>query len=107
MSKKEENSGFSCEYCGCLVLPLTNGSYRNHCPLCLHSKHLDVDPGDRRSDCGGLMAPVGVEWKSGKGWQIVHRCLKCGHICRNKVARDTVQPDAWDAVVGLTGAVVR
>ena len=47
------------------------------------------------------MEPVGVEWKSGKGWQIVHRCLECGHIRRNKVARDTVQPDAWVAVVGL------
>ena len=107
MSKKEENCGFSCEHCGCPVLPLTNGSYRNHCPDCLHSKHLDVEPGDRLNDCRGLMAPVSVEWKSGKGWQIVHCCLKCGHTSRNKVARDTVQSDAWGAVVGLTNAVVR
>ncbi|WDF05905.1 RNHCP domain-containing protein [Shouchella hunanensis] len=34
-----------------------NGSYRNHCPFCLYSKHQDIIPGDRASTCGGLMEP--------------------------------------------------
>lgn len=103
MSRKEENSGFSCEYCGCQVLPLTNGSFRNHCPSCLCSKHVDDRPGDRQNPCGGRMVPVGVVWKRNKGWQLIQRCLRCGHVGRNKVARDTVQPDNWEAVVSLSG----
>ncbi|HTX82092.1 MAG TPA: RNHCP domain-containing protein [Streptosporangiaceae bacterium] len=50
-------SGFSCEYRCVVVTPLTSGSYRNHCPVCLWSKHLDVGPGDRLSGCGGRMRP--------------------------------------------------
>ena len=29
--------------------------HRNHCPNCLHSLHLDNEPGDREADCGGIM----------------------------------------------------
>ena len=43
MSRKSENTGFICAYCGADAKPLTNGSYRNHCPLCLHSLHVDID----------------------------------------------------------------
>ena len=60
MSRRKENSQFLCEQCGRHVLPLSNGSYRNHCPFCLFSKHVDILPGDRASDCGGLMEPVGL-----------------------------------------------
>ena len=94
MSKKTENAGFMCEHCGLDVLPVTNGSCRNHCPFCLHSKHVDVAPGDRMSGCGGLMRPVGLRFKSGKGFQIVHECMQCGETSANRVAQDTVQPDS-------------
>src|SRR4051794_2073561 len=47
MSRSTENSSFCCEHCQQLVLPVTNGSYRNHCPFCLRSKHVDILPGDR------------------------------------------------------------
>ncbi len=93
MSRREENAGFVCEHCGARVVPLTNGSYRNHCPSCLYSKHVDEAPGDRRSTCHGLMRPIGLVYKRKKGYQIVHQCLKCGVIRVNKVAVDTVQPD--------------
>ena len=49
MSKKSENTAFSCLRCGLEVVPLSNGSYRNHCAECLYSKHVDVVPGDRAS----------------------------------------------------------
>jgi hypothetical protein len=83
------------------VVPLTNGSYRNHCPNCLWSRHVDVTPGDRASGCGGLMAPVGLRYKPGKGYQVVHRCERCGATAVNRVAEDTVQADDLDALLRL------
>jgi DNA-directed RNA polymerase subunit RPC12/RpoP len=93
LSRKTENTGFICQNCGKEVLPLTNGSYRNHCPFCLCSLHVDILPGDRASDCGGIMDAVSLSYKPGKGWQILHVCRVCGHEMRNKVAEQTVQPD--------------
>lgn len=93
MSRKSENTGFVCENCGRSVSPLTNGSYRNHCPFCLCSKHVDIRPGDRASECGGLMMPVGVSYKAEKGWIIIHKCSICGYTANNKAAVDTDQPD--------------
>ncbi|RKO62771.1 RNHCP domain-containing protein [Caldibacillus debilis] len=93
MGKKEENAGFRCGHCGIYVKPLTNGSYRNHCPNCLYSKHVDIFPGDRKNACRGLMKPVGIDYHSKKGYQLIHQCLKCGAVKRNKIAEDTEQPD--------------
>ena len=94
MARHYENAGFTCLHCGADVVPLTNGSYRNHCPVCLYSLHVDVVPGDRARACGGLMAPVGWAYKPGKaGWQIVHRCLRCGGESRCRVAAEGAQPD--------------
>ena len=93
MSRQTENTAFRCEHCGQEVRALTNGSYRNHCPACLYSKHVDIKPGDRMSDCGGLMEPVALKHKSGKGLQIVHRCARCGCEQANITAQDTDQPD--------------
>ena len=49
---------FTCKVCGRLCTPENAGSqHRNHCPNCLSSLHVDVEPGDRASDCGGIMEP--------------------------------------------------
>jgi len=101
MSRKEENTEFICRHCGRAVLPLNNGSYRNHCPFCLYSLHVDSKPGDRKSQCGGLMEPVGIVYKSGKGYQIMHRCLVCGAERVNKTAADTEQPDDIEALTRI------
>lgn len=93
MSRKNENTSFQCENCGVEVQPLTNGSYRNHCPVCLYSKHLDIKPGDRLSECKGLMKPTGIDYRAKKGYQIIHQCLKCKKIQKNKIAVDTLQED--------------
>ena len=51
---------FTCKNCGRLVVPFGAGSdHRNHCPNCLHSLHVDIEPGDRESDCGSLMVGAG------------------------------------------------
>jgi DNA-directed RNA polymerase subunit RPC12/RpoP len=77
---------FQCINCFKLVKPL-GYTARDHCPHCLYSLHLDIYPGDRLSDCKGIMMPIGLEKKK-KGWQIVYRCSKCGQIKKNIVAED-------------------
>lgn len=101
MGKKEENTGFVCEHCGQRVLPVMNGSYRNHCPFCLYSKHMDSEPGDRQCRCHGLMKPTGVTYHTKKGFQIIHECLKCGQKKVNRVAEFTVQSDNIDELIKL------
>ena len=96
-----QNSSFICERCHQHVRALTNGSYRNHCPACLWSKHLDNKPGDRASTCGGLMTPIGVVQHKKKGWQLVHRCTQCGHKQRNKIAQNCLEPDDFDLIIKL------
>lgn len=97
------NQGFVCAHCGADVPPLANGSYRNHCPACLHSLHVDVNPGDRASDCGGLLVPVGAQQSGKKGWVIVHRCARCGAERRNKAALDDpAQPDDLEALAAVS-----
>lgn len=42
----EIDEEFICENCGKKIEPL-GYSCRNHCNYCLHSKHVDINPGDR------------------------------------------------------------
>ena len=101
MSRTDENTAFMCLKCDLEVAPLSNGSYRNHCPGCLYSQHLDVVPGDRASSCEGMMEPIGLKYRSGKGLQVAHRCMTCGMVRTNRVASDTVQPDDLEALLSL------
>ena len=83
------NDSFTCKVCGRLVTPDAAGTdHRNHCPNCLSSLHVDIEPGDREADCGGIMEPIAV-WVRGKGeWAIIHRCRRCGALSSNRVAAD-------------------
>ncbi|MCC7205385.1 MAG: RNHCP domain-containing protein [Phycisphaeraceae bacterium] len=100
MARSQENAGFACAHCGRKVQPLTNGSYRNHCPWCLYSLHVDHEPGDRTATCHGLMEPVGFKL-SPKGWQVIHRCLRCGAVKSNRLALDDAQPDSIDVITRI------
>lgn len=83
------NENFICQNCGKEVLKHPEWSARNHCPFCLCSLHLDKDfPGDRASDCGGIMRPIATDYRKNKGNMIVHQCEKCWKIIPNKVAPD-------------------
>ena len=63
------HDSFTCRVCGRLVVPEAAGSgHRNHCPNCLSSLHVDEEPGDRASDCGGVMDPIGVWVRRGGEW---------------------------------------
>lgn len=83
----EIDEEFMCENCGTNV-PKLGYSCRNHCPNCLHSKHVDKNPGDREEECHGLLEPIEIEINSKKGYVIVFKCKKCGAIRRNKIAED-------------------
>ena len=83
----EIDEEFICENCGRLV-PKLGYSCRNHCPYCLHSKHVDINPGDREESCHGLLKPIDVEINPKKGYVIVFKCEKCGEIRKNKAAED-------------------
>ena len=100
MGRSEENRGFTCVVCTTKVSRATNGSYRNHCPHCLTSLHVDVEPGDRSSPCGGVMDAVAL-LRNRKGMQIVHKCRRCGMTRRNRVADRGDQPDDVDALIHL------
>ena len=80
---------FTCRNCGWFITPENAGTaHRNHCPNCLHSVHLDIAPGDREADCGGLMEPVSVWVRKNDEWAIIHRCRICGTLSSNRVAAD-------------------
>ena len=72
---------FVCENCEEKVM---GDGYTNHCPHCLYSKHVDVHPGDRAAKCQGMMRPKDYVMEKGSIF-IVHECLKCGFLKRNKV----------------------
>ncbi|WP_067933718.1 RNHCP domain-containing protein [Alicyclobacillus kakegawensis] len=95
------NESFTCVHCGRLVPPASR-TCRNHCPYCLYSVHLDKFPGDRAADCGGLMQPVAVTYHSKKGYQLIHRCLRCGVQRPNRALLDDGnQPDSLEAILAL------
>ena len=90
---------FTCERCGAVV---TGNGYTNHCHMCLWSKHVDVNPGDRSAMCQGLMEPVGVETKGGE-YIILHRCVMCGFEKRNKSSKD----DNFDVLLQISSRPIR
>lgn len=70
---------FTCEKCGYHV---AGDGYTNHCPNCLWSKHVDENPGDRASNCHGLMKPS-LESVKGDKYILKHTCQTCGHTKNN------------------------
>lgn len=88
------DESFVCEVCGNNVMKL-DYTARDHCNKCLCSKHLDIMPGDRKSNCGGILRPIDIEKSSKDKLKIVYKCDKCGEIKRNVVAND----DDFDKVL--------
>ena len=100
----KNDNGFVCAHCGREVLPLGYTS-RNHCPFCLYSLHVDVNPGDRANSCGGPLRPVRAEPDPKRGYVITHRCEKCGALSRCRAAHEAkVQPDDLGLIIKLTAA---
>ena len=77
---------FICEKCHKEVSPL-GYTARDHCPYCLYSKHVDINPGDRKNTCKGLLKPIGIE-KFKDTYKILYQCEKCQKLHKNIVAND-------------------
>ena len=90
------DENFICENCNQEVKKL-NYTARDHCPNCLYSKHLDINPGDRLNECQGLMKPIGIE-KYKDTYKIIYKCLKCSQIHKNIIAND----DNMDLIISLS-----
>lgn len=82
----ELDEKFICEHCNKNVDKLIYSS-RDHCPYCLYSKHVDINPGDRLNMCKGLLKPIGIE-KHKDTYKILYKCEKCGQTHKNIMARD-------------------
>ncbi len=94
------SSDFKCKHCRQYVStdPALSGvNNRNHCPYCLHSRHMDLyQAGDRLSACKAEMQPVGLALKrTNKKYgrqqgelMIIHRCVDCGSLSVNRIAAD-------------------
>ncbi len=77
---------FICENCGNKVSKL-GYTARDHCPFCLYSKHVDINPGDRLNDCKGLLIPIEIE-KFKDTFKIIYKCKKCKKVHKNIMAKD-------------------
>ena len=97
--RQAANEVFKCKHCRRFIGPLPcGGQHRNHCPFCLHSRHVDEQSsGDRLSVCGSVMAPIGTFQRHNGEHVVVHRCLGCGFERFNRIAAD----DDFELVLAL------
>ena len=87
---------FICENCKKEVKKLEYSS-RDHCPFCLYSKHVDINPGDRANQCHGLLKPIQIE-KFKNTYKIIYKCIKCNQLHKNIIAND----DDFNKIIELS-----
>ena len=87
---------FICEHCSKHVSKLEYTA-RDHCPYCLYSKHVDINPGDRANTCKGLLKPIGIE-KFKDTYKIIYKCEKCKMEHKNIMAID----DNYDVILEIS-----
>lgn len=91
-----KDESFICENCNKAVDKLGYSS-RDHCPYCLYSKHVDINPGDRQNKCQGLLIPYQIE-KYKNTYKIIYKCSKCNTIHKNIMADD----DDFNIIIKLS-----
>lgn len=87
---------FICENCHKKVTKL-NYTARDHCPYCLYSKHVDLNPGDRQNQCKGMLKPTSIE-KYKNTYKIIYKCQKCQKNHKNIMAQD----DDFNKIIELS-----
>lgn len=98
---KNKTFSFRCSHCKKWVVlnEQIGTAHRNHCPFCLWSKHVDEKKaGDRKSECKGAMAPIGLTFKKEPPnkygpprpgeLMIIHECKQCGQLRINRLSAD-------------------
>lgn len=93
--QEHKAGGFRCSHCKQFVVinDIMGTANRNHCNICLWSKHVDEAKGDRRATCNGGMQPIGLTFKhEGYGRigeiMLIHLCSLCQKVSINRIARD-------------------
>ena len=81
---------FRCVHCKTDVPTNAPGTaHRNHCAICLWSRHVDESIGDRKSGYLSSMKPVGLTLgDSNTELMIVHMRMGCSKTPKNRVAGD-------------------
>lgn len=100
-SSADINRDFVCVHCKTYVSAeslISGVQNRNHCPYCLHSRHMDLrEAGDRLAACKSQMEPLGLTLKqSHKKYasdlqgelMLIHECTECGRVSVNRIAAD-------------------
>lgn len=94
---RELLGGFKCCNCRMQVVlhALMGTANRNHCNMCLWSKHVDEKKGDRKAVCQAGMKPVGLTFKVEGGGRtgeimLIHTCTGCHKISINRIAADDI-----------------
>ncbi|MBD0422076.1 RNHCP domain-containing protein [Streptomyces sp. NPDC052309] len=83
---------FTCIRCGLTVPALApDGPRRNHCPSCLHSRHVLDHVEGGASTCGSRMSPISIAVLRTGDWMLIHRCVGCDELTSNPVCRDDNQ----------------
>jgi DNA-directed RNA polymerase subunit RPC12/RpoP len=103
------NGDFKCIHCRRHITsdPLYSGVInRNHCPYCLHSRHLDLyKAGDRLAACKAAMKPVGLAIKkTNKKYgdekqgelMLIHLCTDCDRVSINRIAADDIADTLYE-----------
>ncbi|MFJ9179290.1 RNHCP domain-containing protein [Streptomyces sp. NPDC102360] len=85
-------STFVCAWCGLTVTTADpDGRSRNHCPSCLHSRHVLDHVQGGRTECHGRMSPIAIAVLRTGDWRVVHRCVRCDELTSNPVSPDDNQ----------------
>lgn len=93
--RQEQGGGFKCSHCKQWVVinEYMGTANRNHCNLCLWSKHVDVKKGDRLAECQAGMKPIGLTFRIEDAQKLgeimlIHDCMGCQKVSINRLAAD-------------------
>ncbi len=92
-----KDESFLCHNCGLNVKSL-GYTARDHCPKCLYSRHVDINPGDRLETCQGMLIPIAIEKHKKAAYKIIYQCEKCERIRKNIMVED----DNMDLIIALS-----
>ncbi|GII05431.1 RNHCP domain-containing protein [Planobispora takensis] len=83
---------FACVRCGLTVTALApDGRRRNHCPSCLHSRHILDHVEGGPSECRSRMTPISIAVPRNGDWMLIHRCVRCGELTSSPLSGDDNQ----------------
>ncbi|MGX1809060.1 RNHCP domain-containing protein [Nocardia sp. NPDC055321] len=92
ISTSQQLNTFTCISCGLVVFAFAgDGVPRNHCPSCLHSRHVVDHVAGGHSECGARMSPLAIAVPRGGDWMLIHRCVRCDELAAAPICADDNQ----------------